>query len=155
MKFVIRKKSPCFSVKNFCVSLCNKNTNIKLSTMDRNKLTEIIIGCAIEVHKQLGPGLLESAYEECLSFELIRAGLQIERQKPVPVVYKDIKLDCGYRIDILVEKTVVIELKSVDALAPIHEAQILTYMKFAQKEIGLLINFNVTLIKNGIRRFVY
>ncbi|MBP7369043.1 MAG: hypothetical protein BWZ11_01514 [Bacteroidetes bacterium ADurb.BinA395] len=123
--------------------------------MDRNKLTEIIIGCAIEVHKQLGPGLLESAYEECLSFELIRAGLQIERQKPVPVVYKDIKLDCGYRIDILVEKTVVIELKSVDALAPIHEAQILTYMKFAQKEIGLLINFNVTLIKNGIRRFVY
>ncbi|MBP8967231.1 MAG: GxxExxY protein, partial [Paludibacteraceae bacterium] len=76
--------------------------------MDRNKLTEIIIGCAIEVHKQLGPGLLESAYEECLSFELIRAGLQIERQKPVPVVYKDIKLDCGYRIDILVEKTVVI-----------------------------------------------
>jgi len=123
--------------------------------MDRNKLTEIIIGCAIEVHKQLGPGLLESAYEECLSFELIRAGLQIERQKPVPVVYKDIKLDCGYRIDILVEKTVVIELKSVDALAPTHEAQILTYMKFAQKEIGLLINFNVTLIKNGIRRFVY
>ena len=121
--------------------------------MEINQITEKIIGCAIEVHKELGAGLLESAYEECLFFELQKAGLNAERQVPVSVIYKDIKLDCGYRIDILVEKKVIIELKTVDALAPIHEAQILTYMKFAKKEVGLLINFNVTLLKNGLRRF--
>ena len=121
--------------------------------MDINQITEKIIGCAIEVHKELGPGLLESAYEECLFYELKRAGLNAERQIPVPVVYKDIKLDCGYRMDILVEKRVIIELKTVDAIIPVHEAQILTYMKFAKKEIGLLINFNVTLLKNGIKRY--
>jgi GxxExxY protein len=119
-----------------------------------NELTEIIIGCAIEVHKILGPGLLESAYEECLAYELQKVGLKIERQKPVPVVYKDIVLECGYRIDILVEDTVVLELKSIETLNPVHEAQILTYMKFANKNIGLLINFNVTLLKNGLRRFI-
>jgi GxxExxY protein len=119
-----------------------------------NELTEIIIGCAIEVHKILGPGLLESAYEECLAYELQKVGLKIERQKPVPVVYKEIMLECGYRIDILVEETVVLELKSVEMLNPVHEAQILTYMKFANKNIGLLINFNVTLLKNGLRRFI-
>jgi GxxExxY protein len=123
--------------------------------MEINQITERIIGCAIEVHKNLGPGLLESAYEECLAFELHSAGLYIERQKPVPVVYKDIKLDCGYRIDILVENLVVIELKVVDAFNPVHEAQILTYMKFANKSIGLLINFNVTLLKNGIKRYKF
>lgn len=123
--------------------------------MDINQITEKIIGCAIEVHKNLGPGLLESAYEECLSFELKSAGLKIERQKAVPVVYKDIKLDCGYRIDLLVDDIVIIELKSIDTLAPVHEAQVLTYMKFASKKIGLLINFNVTLLKNGIKRYVY
>ena len=121
--------------------------------MDINQITEKIIGCAIEVHKELGPGLLESAYEECLVFELEQAGLNAERQIPVPVVYKDIKLDCGYRIDILVEKKVIIELKAVDTIATVHEAQILTYMKFAKKEIGLLINFNTTLLKNGIKRY--
>ena len=121
--------------------------------MDINQITEKIIGCAINVHKELGVGLLESAYEECLVFELQQVGLNAERQVPVPVVYKDIKLDYGYRIDILVEKKVIIELKTVDAIAPIHEAKILTYMKFAKKEVGLLINFNVTLLKNGIRRF--
>lgn len=121
--------------------------------MEINQITEKIIGCAIEVHKYLGPGLLESAYEECLVFELQNAGLNVERQKPVPVIYKEIKLDCGYRIDILVEKTVVIELKTVDAFNPVHEAQILTYMKFSQKSIGLLINFNVTLLKNGLKRY--
>jgi len=121
--------------------------------MDINRITEKIIGCAIEVHKELGAGLLESAYEECLVFELQKAGLIAERQVPVSVVYKNIKLDYGYRIDILVEKKVIIELKTVDTIAPIHEAQILTYMKFANKEIGLLINFNVTLLKNGIKRF--
>ena len=121
--------------------------------MDINKITEKIIGCAIEVHKELGPGLLESAYEECLFYELQRAGLYAERQAPVPVIYKDIKLNCGYRIDILVENKVIIELKTVDTLIPVHEAQILTYMKFAKIETGLLINFNVTLLKNGLKRF--
>lgn len=121
--------------------------------MEVNKITEIIIGCAIEVHKILGPGLLESAYEECLFFELQKAGLVVERQKPVPVVYKEIKLECGYRIDLLVENTVVIELKTVDCFNPVHEAQVLTYMKFSKKSIGLLLNFNVTLIKNGLKRY--
>lgn len=121
--------------------------------METNIITEKIIGCAIEVHRALGPGLLESAYEECLSFEMQKAGLFIERQKAVPVVYKDIKLDCGYRIDILVENAIVVELKTVDAFNPVHEAQILTYMKFSNKSTGLLINFNVTLLKNGIKRY--
>lgn len=122
--------------------------------MELNQITEKIIGCAIEVHKRLGPGLLESAYEECLSYELQNAGLRINRQVAVPVVYKEIKLECGYRIDILVENTVIIELKSIDAFAPVHEAQILTYMKFANKSIGLLINFNVSLLKEGIKRYI-
>ncbi|MGE5418952.1 MAG: GxxExxY protein [Chloroflexota bacterium] len=121
--------------------------------MELNEITKKIIGCAIEVHKDLGPGLLESAYEECLSQELISHGLSIKRQQPVPIVYKDIKLDYGYRIDILVEDQIVIELKVVDAINPVHEAQILTYMKFAAKPIGLLINFNVGMLKEGIRRF--
>ena len=123
--------------------------------MEINQITEKIIGCAIEVHKNLGPGLLESAYEECLIFELRNAGLVAERQIAVPLIYKEIKLECGYRIDILVENRVIIELKSIDAIAPIHEAQILTYMKFSSKKIGLLINFNVTLLKNGIKRYRY
>lgn len=117
-------------------------------------ITERIIGCAIEVHKHLGPGLLESAYEECLVYELVSRGLKVERQKPLPITYKDIHLDFGYRIDLLVENTVIIELKSVEALNIVHEAQILTYLKFAQKEVGLLINFNVTLLKNGLKKYV-
>jgi GxxExxY protein len=117
-------------------------------------LTEKIIGCAIEVHRQLGPGLLESAYEECLIYELKKLGLHIDRQKAVPVIYKDIKLECGYRIDILVENIVIIELKSVEGLNPVHEAQILTYMKFAEKEVGLLINFNVLVLKNGLKKYI-
>jgi GxxExxY protein len=121
--------------------------------MELNRITEKIIGCAIEVHKHLGPGLLESAYEECLFYELLHAGLNAEKQRPVHVVYKEIHLDCGYRIDILVENTVIIELKTVELFSPVHEAQILTYMKFAQKSIGLLINFNVTVLKNGLRRY--
>jgi len=123
--------------------------------METNEITQKIIGCAIEVHKKLGPGLLESAYEECLAFELITAGLSIKRQQPTPVVYKEIKLDCGYRIDILVENSVVIELKVVDEFNPVHIAQILTYLKFSKMKIGLLINFNVTVLKNGIRRFLF
>jgi GxxExxY protein len=122
--------------------------------MELNELTRIVIGCAIEVHKCLGPGLLESAYEECLTYDLINKGLNIKRQHPVPVVYKDIKLDCGYRIDIVVENSIVVELKSVDAINPVHEAQILTYMKFSKKTIGLLINFNVTVLKHGIKRYI-
>jgi GxxExxY protein len=121
--------------------------------MEINKITEIIIGCAIEVHRNLGPGLLESTYEECLVYELINAGLSCERQKPLPISYKSIELDCGYRMDLLVEDRVVVELKTVDCFNSVHEAQILTYMKLANKEIGLLINFNVILLKNGIKRF--
>ena len=108
----------------------------------------------MEVHKLWGPGLLESAYEECLVYELINAGLFEKQQKAVPVIYKEIKLECGYRIDILVENTIVVELKTVDAFNDVHEAQVLTYMKFAIKPVGLLINFNVVMLKNGIRRFV-
>ena len=122
--------------------------------MEFESLSKNVLGAAIEVHKHLGPGLLESAYEECLAFELVQKAHKIERQKPIPVVYKDIRLDCGYRIDILVDDALVLELKSVDCFSPVHEAQILTYMKFAQKKIGLLINFNVTLLKNGIKRYV-
>ena len=121
--------------------------------MELNEITQRIIGCAIEVHRNLGPGLLESAYEECLAYELIKMGLNFKRQQPTPVVYKEIKLECGYRIDILVENLVVIELKVVDIINPVHEAQILTYMKFANKSIGLLINFNVKVLKNGIKRY--
>jgi len=123
--------------------------------MKINEITQKIIGCAIEVHRNLGPGLLESAYEECLAFELEKAGLNIKRQVPTPVIYKDVKLDCGYRIDILIENLVVIELKVVDEINPVHEAQILTYMKFSKMNIGLLMNFNVTVLKNGIRRFIF
>ena len=127
----------------------------KNQKMQLNNLTEKIIGCAIEVHKQLGPGLLESAYEECLAFEISRSSLRFERQYPVPVIYKDIKLEYGYRIDLLVENLVVVELKAVECINPVHEAQILTYMKFSNKEIGLLINFNVLLLKEGLKRFVF
>lgn len=122
--------------------------------MEINQITEVIIGCAIEVHKHLGPGLLESAYEECLAYELQNAGFNVEKQKPVPVVYKEVKLDCCYRIDILVENSIVIELKTVDSINPVHEAQILSYLKFAKKKVGLLINFNVKLLKHGLRRYV-
>ncbi len=121
--------------------------------METNEITSMIIGSAIEVHRLLGPGLLESAYEECLSHELINKGMNIKRQMATPVVYKDIKLECGYRIDILVEDTVVIELKAAEAIIPVHEAQILTYMRFSNKKTGLLINFNVTVLKNGLRRY--
>ena len=121
--------------------------------MEFDSLSRQIIGCAIEVHKLLGPGLLESAYEECLVYELNMMGIQVARQKPIPVVYKEIQLDCGYRLDLLIAGQIIIEIKSIDGLAPIHEAQILTYMKLASKSTGLLINFNVTLLKNGIKRF--
>ncbi len=117
-------------------------------------ITKIIIGCAIDVHKELEPGLLESAYEECLYYELIKTGLKAERQKAIPIIYKEIKLDCGYRADLIVEDKIVIELKTVDEFNPVHEAQILTYLKFAEKKLGLLINFNVLRLKDGIKRYI-
>jgi GxxExxY protein len=123
-------------------------------TQRENQLTEKIIGCAIEVHKVLGPGLLESAYEECFCYELTQNGFSLRRQVPLPVVYKGIKLDCGYRIDVLVSDFVIIELKTVEKLLPIHEAQLLTYLKLYKRPLGLLMNFNVPVLKNGIKRFV-
>lgn len=122
--------------------------------MELNDITHKIIGCAIEVHRQLGPGLLESASEECLVYELQKKGLDVIRQRPVPIIYKEIHLEQGYRIDLLVENTVIVELKSVEALTLVHEAQTLTYMKFAEKKAGLLINFNVLVLKDGTKRFV-
>jgi GxxExxY protein len=120
-----------------------------------NKLTEKIIGAAIEVHKVLGPGLLESAYEQCLAHELSIASISFERQVPVPVIYKSLPLDCGYRLDFLVERTVVVELKAVEALQPIHQAQVLTYLKLGGWPVGLLINFNVPVLKKGIKRLMH
>jgi GxxExxY protein len=117
-------------------------------------LTERIIGAAIEVHRALGPGLLESAYQTCLAHELSMQGLAFEQQKPLPVEYKGVRLDCGYRVDFLVADKVVVELKAVDGLHPVHEAQLMTYMKLAGCRVGLLINFNEVLLKNGIRRRV-
>jgi len=122
--------------------------------MKFDELSGKVIGCALEVHKQLGPGLLESAYERCLSYELLCAGIQHIPQKELPIDYKGTKLDCGYRVDLFVEAKLIVELKAVDKLLPIHEAQILTYMKLAGVETGLLINFNVTRLKDGIKRFV-
>lgn len=122
--------------------------------MEFDAVSGKIIGCAIEVHRLLGPGLLESAYEECMAYELRSIGLTVERQKPIPVIYKEIKLGCGYRLDLLVNNCVIVELKSIEIFAPVHEAQILTYMRFAGVKTGLLINFNVTVLKNGLKRYV-
>lgn len=122
--------------------------------MTENELSKIIIGKAIDIHKTLGPGLLESAYKECLFYELNASGLYVEREKPMPIVYKEVKLDHGYRIDLLIENKVVIELKTVDAISDVHVVQILTYLKFGRYKLGLLMNFNVTLLKDGLRRFI-
>jgi GxxExxY protein len=123
------------------------------ATLDQ--LTQRIIGAAIEVHRALGPGLLESAYETCLAFELVECGLNIERQKPLPVVYRGVELECGYRLDLLVEEKVIVEVKAIDQLAPIHQAQMLSYLKLSGCQVGLLINFNVKVLKDGIRRVVH
>jgi GxxExxY protein len=122
--------------------------------MEFEPLSGKLIGCALEVHKRLGPGLLESTYEKCLSHELSIAGIKHYLQKEIPVEYRGIVLECGYRIDILVENSLIVELKSIDKVLPIHEAQLLTYIKLANIKTGLLINFNVTQLKNGIKRFV-
>jgi GxxExxY protein len=126
----------------------------KIKKMEINQITEKIIGCAIEVHKNLGPGLLESAYEECLYYELDNHGLNVKRQLAMPLVYKDVKLDAGSRIDLMVENKVIVEIKSVEAIAEIHKAQLMTYMKLANIKIGLLINFNVSRLKDGIIRWI-
>jgi GxxExxY protein len=120
--------------------------------LEENSLTEKILGAAIEVHKHLGPGLLESAYEECLCLELSRSGLRFQRQVHLPVQYKGLKLDCAYKMDVVVEESVIVEIKAVEELLPIHKAQILTYLRASGKRIGLLINFNVTKLKDGVRR---
>ncbi len=122
--------------------------------MEFDELSNRVIGCAIDVHRALGPGLLESAYEKCLAHELSARGIEFRLQHPQPVRYKDVLVDCGYRIDVFVEDHLVVELKSVDRLAPIHQAQLLTYMKLAGSKVGLLMNFNVTKLKDGIKRFV-
>ncbi len=119
-----------------------------------NDLIGKIIGCGIEVHRCLGPGLLESAYSECLKWELEELGLLVQKEVPMPVLYKGVKLDSGYRIDLIVENEIVLEIKSVDSLNDVHLAQILTYLKLANKQFGLILNFNVTLLRHGIRRVV-
>jgi GxxExxY protein len=122
--------------------------------MTFDDLSNRVLGCAIQVHRELGPGLLESTYEQCLAYELIQVGIPFKTQHPIPVAYKRIKLDCGYRVDLFVDDRLIVELKSVEQLMKIHEAQVLTYMKLANVGIGLLINFNVQMLKKGIKRFV-
>lgn len=122
--------------------------------MEENELTHKIIGAAMDVHRTLGPGLLESAYQECLYYKLKKEGLSVLKEKAMPLVFEEVKLECGYRIDLLVENSVVIEVKSVEALNDVHLAQTLTYMKLGNYKLGLLINFNVTLLKQGIKRLI-
>ena len=122
--------------------------------MEINQITHEILDSAYKVHTALGPGLLESAYRVCLAYELRKKGLKVEEEKPVPIAYEEVKLECGYRMDLLVEDEVVVELKTVDSFTDVHFAQILTYLRFGEKKVGLLINFNVKSLKNGIKRFV-
>jgi GxxExxY protein len=117
-------------------------------------ITRRIIGAAIEVHRHLGPGLLESAYETCLAFELRQLGFKVEQQKPLPVIYKEIKMDCGYRMDIVVEDSIVVEVKAIEQLGPIHDAQLLSYLRLSGKRVGLLMNFHVRVLKDGLKRIV-
>ncbi|QIA07838.1 GxxExxY protein [Draconibacterium halophilum] len=122
--------------------------------MIENQITERIIGCAIKVHQNLGPGLLESAYQECLFYELKKAGPKVQKEKPLPLIYEEVKLDCGYRMDLLVEDTIIVEIKSVETLNDIHLAQVLTYLKLNDSKIGLLINFNVLQLIKGVKRVI-
>jgi len=122
--------------------------------MNENELSNVILGCAIEVHKRLGPGLLESAYQECLFYELKTSGLKVKKEKPMPIIYKEVHLDHGYRIDLLVENKVVIEIKTVEDFTDVHLAQVLTYLRLGEYKLGLLLNFHTTPLKNGIRRVI-
>jgi GxxExxY protein len=136
-------------------AVCFTAENAEMTEKEKlNQITEAIIGAAVDVHRTLGPGLLESAYEACLVFELAEHGLKIEQQKPLPIVYHEVKLDCGYRLDLLVEKAVIVEVKSIDQIAPIHKAQLLSYLKLSGCKVGLLINFNVKVLKDGVVRMV-
>ena len=119
-----------------------------------NRITDAVIGAAVEVHRQLGPGLLESSYEACLAYELIQRGLKVERQKELPLRYKAVALDCGYRLDLLVENCVVVEVKATEQMSPLHEAQLLAYLRLSGCKVGLLINFNSTTLLGGVRRLV-
>lgn len=119
-----------------------------------NKLSNTIVGLAIKVHKALGPGLLESSYTECLNYEIENTGSYVEKEKALPLIYNDVKLDVGYRIDLLIDKKLIVEIKAVEAICDIHTAQLLTYMKLSQVRLGLIINFNVLLLKDGVRRLV-
>jgi GxxExxY protein len=140
--------------KNFNHRAHKEGTENTKLIVDENELTRIIIGCAIEVHKSLGPGLLESSYKECLCYLLTRKGLTVEKEKPIPLTFYDVHLDCGYRLDIIVNNTVIIEVKSIEAFHDIHIAQILTYLKLTKKHIGVLLNFNVAMMKDGIKRVI-
>ncbi len=119
-----------------------------------DQISRRIIGGAIEVHRHLGPGLLESAYQSCLVFELRQLGFQVEEQRPLPVIYKDVKLDCGYRLDLVVENEIVVEVKAIEKLLPIHDAQLLSYLRLSHKRVGLLLNFHVPVLKDGLKRIV-
>jgi GxxExxY protein len=131
-----------------------RNIKLKIISMTENEISEKIIGRSIEVHKTLGPGLLESAYQECLFYELQKAGLHVEKQKPLPLIYKEVRLDAGYRLDLIVESKVIIEVKSIEVLNDIHTAQVLTYLKVSGCKVGLLINFNVLRLVDGLKRLV-
>ena len=122
--------------------------------MTENELSNIIIGQAINVHSQLGPGLLESVYEECLTYKLIKSGISVERQKPIPLIFEEVKLECGFRCDLMVEDKLIVEVKAVEALNDVHLAQVLTYLKLTKSKLGLLMNFNVVKLKDGLRRVV-
>jgi GxxExxY protein len=126
----------------------------KKKKMSENELSKIVFDCALKVHRNLGPGLLESAYEECLFYEIKKIGFEVIKQKPLPLIYEEVKLDIGYRVDIMVENKLILEIKSVEMLNDVHFAQLLTYLKLTNCKLGMLINFNVTLIKNGIKRVV-
>jgi len=126
-----------------------------MQEVDRlDQISRRVIGAAIEVHRHLGPGLLESAYQSCLVFELKQLGFQVEEQKPLPVVYKEVTLDCGYRLDLVVENEIIVKIKAVEKLLPIHEAQLLSYLRLSNKRIGLLMNFHVPVLKSGLKRIV-
>ncbi len=130
----------------------HKDTEAQRSEL--NELSHRVIGLCIEVHRELGPGLLESAYEEALAYELTMAGYRFERQREMPLLYKGVKLDCGYRLDLVIEEKLIIELKAVNDLLPVHHAQLLTYLKLERRALGLLVNFNVPMLKNGVQRVV-
>ncbi len=147
-------KLQLFAMPQSCTELSQSATEKRIRNMIENELSKKIIGFAIEVHKQLGPGLLESAYQECLYYELKQAGLNVKKELPMPIVYKEVKLDHGYRIDLLVEEKVVIEIKIVENLNDVHTAQVLTYLKLGDYKLGLLLNFNVSVLKNGIKRII-